>query len=158
MACGYYHLDMKSAKFGACHCGHAKSEHATLVDAAVAKKYWDEKDKPPPPPEVEVVEYEQGACDHFKVNTSASEFGTCECGFKKADHGKPKVIKKKPAAAPAAAPAPPPPPSVAAPPVAAPAAPAAPAAKAEPKRPCDDFRIDTGGEFGFCKWCVLARD
>ena len=93
---------------------------------------------------------------------SASEFGMCKCGFKKADHDKPReafMVKKDGAAAPK-----PPPPAAAAPSAPAPPAPAAaapapaePGKKAPAAKPCDHFELDLSGTFGFCK-CGHSRE
>lgn len=96
------------------------------------------------------------------MDVSASEFGSCKCGFKKAEHGKRRdnFLKKNPGA-------PVPPPrasdlsklSIATPAAAAPPPPA-PVSRAKPvvnQGPCRSYTVDLTGKFGHCK-CGFSRE
>jgi hypothetical protein len=106
--CDNYQVNMSAANFGECVCGKPKSAHAKGGGKPRGSGLGQLKVTSPPLPAATPIatavvddEYEPGACDNFNLDVTNSSFGMCTCGWKKADHGKPRKKKEKGGAAPA---------------------------------------------------------
>jgi len=133
-ACEHYQVNMQAAEFGLCTCGFPKAAHGKT-----GKPRGSDLKKPAPPaaPPAPAVEYEPGACEHYQVDTTATEFGTCVCGWKKSEHGKPRRKKGE---------APPP------------EAPAAALHEDRNAAPCAHYEVDVlSTKFGNCK-CGWSKE
>mmetsp|Transcript_5308 Transcript_5308/g.9433 ORF Transcript_5308/g.9433 Transcript_5308/m.9433 type:complete len:348 (+) Transcript_5308:152-1195(+) len=82
--CGEFRADTTASSFGLCKCGHKQADHKEKVvnparDALKSLKIKNSTKS--------IVTREKGkVCTDFKIDPAAAEFGTCLCGFKKADH------------------------------------------------------------------------
>jgi hypothetical protein len=85
--CGNYRVDPSATEFGTCLCGHSKAAHEEVqqnkAEAALEKlKKKNEVNKT-----VERRASQGGSqCGNYRVDPSATEFGTCLCGHSKAAH------------------------------------------------------------------------
>lgn len=79
--CNNYQLDMNASSFGACKCGWGKADHGKGISKPAPPPASVSPPPPPGPPPV------RKPCDFFVADVTASEFGMCTCGFRKADHG-----------------------------------------------------------------------
>ncbi|KAH9256062.1 hypothetical protein BASA81_005838 [Batrachochytrium salamandrivorans] len=134
-------------------CGLSKLAHSkeALTSAPPAPA--------PHAPATAAKEEYHGPCANFSVNMSAAEFGSCMCGFKKQDHGKPREqFMSESQLSQAAANKVPVPPPQPAPAAAAPVVVAAPAKEVAATSPCSSYSVDVNGaKFGNCK-CGFSKD
>lgn len=78
--CQHFRIDVTASSFGMCKCGFSQSDHGeTKINPARAALKSLKSVK------VTVVKSDH-ACENYRVDPRATEFGLCHCGFKKADH------------------------------------------------------------------------
>jgi len=109
-ACDAYEVNLAATEYGMCKCGFKKNEHVQsaayrAAPRALGAVYHPEVKVPEKKPislvdtsspmhpsaetqEDESTESKAVPCDAFEVDLQAKEFGTCKCGFKKAQHSK----------------------------------------------------------------------
>lgn len=83
--CGKFRVDVAAKEFGSCKCGYKRAAHIT-VGKNNAEKALERLKSTSKLDEWRKQSIVDGPCQDFKTDTSAKEFGTCYCGYKKDEH------------------------------------------------------------------------
>lgn len=79
--CKNYRLNTEAASFGECKCGWGKSAHLknqkSQLHGAAGRLHKSSN--------VDGMMFDE-ACDKFRLDTAATEFGVCKCGYKRPEH------------------------------------------------------------------------
>lgn len=93
--CSVFSLDVV-AGFGICkHCGHTKASHGQKKTNKAAELLTNlrVKNSITAEDEGDYISKSSGPCGKFRLDVTASEFGTCKCGFKQKDHNQKEINK-----------------------------------------------------------------
>eukprot|EP00924_Labyrinthula_sp_SR-Ha-C_P016843 snap_masked-scaffold_6-processed-gene-16.30-mRNA-1 protein AED:0.10 eAED:0.14 QI:0/-1/0/1/-1/1/1/0/241 len=97
--CNNFRLDTTSAAFGMCKCGFPKAQHGLKKENRASEMLTrlknNNKDSFATKNSIDLIEPGDSACNKFRLDVSASEFGMCKCGYKRAEHEGEKENKAK---------------------------------------------------------------
>eukprot|EP00924_Labyrinthula_sp_SR-Ha-C_P016812 snap_masked-scaffold_6-processed-gene-15.61-mRNA-1 protein AED:0.36 eAED:0.36 QI:0/-1/0/1/-1/1/1/0/236 len=98
--CHNFRLDTTSAAFGMCKCGFPRAQHGLKRENKAASmltnlKHKNDERRKGTSNDYDISEPGDRACNKFRLDVSASEFGMCKCGYKRAEHEGEKENKAK---------------------------------------------------------------
>jgi hypothetical protein len=89
-ACEDYRVDLAAGEFGMCICGFERAEHSaqaqTAAQSAPRQKWATIAAGAAMQQEPAGGSSDSGACEDYRVDLAAGEFGMCICGFERAEH------------------------------------------------------------------------